>query len=250
MPILPLWFLILSQVASQTDDAIDFQRDIQPIFQKNCLSCHGSKARGGLRLDQARLILSGGESGLAVAPGKPDASLLLRKLSSKDPAERMPPEGQPLPTSDIAKIKSWIASGAKIPTAGSQETWWAFKPLSKPLVPQLAEKNSIDSFVRQKLREKGWELSAPASKAALLRRVTFDLTGLPPSVDELNHFLQDQTSGAYEKVVDRLLASPAYGERWARLWLDLVHYADTHGYDKDKLRNNAWPYRDHLIPQQ
>ena len=247
MPILPLWFLILSQVASQPDDAIDFQRDIQPIFQKNCLSCHGSKARGGLRLDQARLILSGGESGLALVPGKPDASLLLRKLSSKDPAERMPPEGQPLPTSDIAKIKSWIASGAKIPTAGSQEIWWAFKPLSKPLVPQLAEKNPIDSFVRLKLREKGWELSAPASKAALLRRVTFDLTGLPPSVDELNHFLQDQTSGAYEKVVDRLLASPAYGERWARLWLDLVHYADTHGYDKDKLRNNAWPYRDHLI---
>ena len=234
-----LWALPASEVAP------DFFRDIQPIFQKRCAECHTAKARGGLRLDQPKNLFGGSESGPVVVAGKPADSLLIRKVTSKDPGERMPPQGESLSPGEVDLLRAWVAAGAKIPTMEEKESWWAFQPLAKPSI--LAGQQPIDFLIRQRLKAKGWDLSAPADKTALLRRVTYDITGLPPSVDEIRRFLEDNSSEAYERVVDRLLASSAYGERWARLWLDLVHYADTHGYDKDKLRPNAWPYRDHLI---
>ena len=244
MPFLAIFVLALPFAQA----APDFNRDIRPIFQKRCAECHDAKARGGLRLDQPQKLLGGGDSGPVLVAGKPEKSLLLQKVTSQVPAERMPPKGDPLPPGEISLIKAWIADGAKIPlteTQGTEETWWAFKPLAQPRVPP--GKQPIDHLILQRLTAKSWNFSPPAPKAALLRRVTYDITGLPPTVDEINRFLADNSPDAYDRVVDRLLASPAYGERWARLWLDLVHYADTHGYDKDKLRPNAWPYRDHLI---
>ena len=246
MLVASLFLLLHHAGASQGSPAqpVDFQRDIQPILAKNCLSCHGDKARGGLRLDLAKQLLAGGESGPSVLPGKPDSSLLLKKISSTDLADRMPPKGDPLQPAEIALVRGWIAAGAKLP-AQTEPAWWAFLPLARPTAPP--GQHPVDGFIRKALAVKGWDLSPPAEKAALLRRVTFDLTGLPPSPAEITGFLADQSPGAFERVVERLLASPAYGERWARLWLDLVHYADTHGYDKDQPRPNAWPYRDHLI---
>ncbi|MFM8931056.1 MAG: DUF1553 domain-containing protein, partial [Gemmataceae bacterium] len=202
-------------------------------------------ARGGLRLDQPKSLFGGSESGPVVIAGKPADSILIQKVTSKDATERMPPQGEPLSTSEVDLLKAWVTAGAKIPSSEEKESWWAFKPLAKPAIP--AGQQPIDFLIRKKLSAKGWNLSPPAAKTALLRRVTYDITGLPPTVEEIRRSLDDNSPEAYERVVDRLLNSSAYGERWARLWLDLVHYADTHGYDKDKLRPNAWPYRDHLI---
>ena len=197
-----------------------------------------------------------GESGSpAIVPGKAQESLLFKKIShAEEPG--MPYKREKLADADIAAIAAWINAGANYDRSlkmqpGKVEAHWALQPLEKDAPPKIRNsrwaKTPIDQFVLAKLGEKGMKPSPPADKRTLLRRVMFDLTGLPPTPEEMQSFLDDKSPRAFEKVVDRLLASPRYGERWARHWLDVVHYSDTHGHDQDLPRPNAWPYRDYLI---
>jgi len=229
--------------------SVDFDRDVKPIFAKHCISCHGpEKQKHGLRLDRKADALKGGDSGLAVVPGKSVDSLLFQLVNGQDKDRQMPPK-LGLSAAEISTLKSWIDQGAKWPDDGSTATnatdWWSLKPLAKPAVPTVP--NSIDQFILAKLRDKGLSPSPEADRRTLIRRVYFDLTGLPPTPEAIELFAKDNAPDAYEKLVDSLLASPRYGERWARHWLDVVHFGETHGYDKDQPRPNAWPYRDYVI---
>jgi cytochrome c553 len=240
---------------------IDFVRDVQPIFAGSCYGCHGTqKQKAGLRLDVKGVALQGGDDGPVIVPGKGADSLLVRLVAGLDRDRVMPPRGQRLSPDQIAILRAWIDQGAPWPggvdkpSVIDQAVHWAYKPLTRPTPPLVADPkwarwpcNPIDQFVLGKLLEKGLTPSPEADRGTLIRRVTFDLTGLPPSTGEVGAFLADPDPGAYDKLVDRLLSSPRYGECWARHWLDCVHYGDTHGYDKDKPRPNAWPYRDYVI---
>ncbi len=236
---------------------IDFAKDIRPIFARACYSCHGpAKQRSDFRLDVKADGLRGGILGAAIVPGKSAASPLIRYVAGRDKEIVMPPKGERLTANEIGLLRAWIDQGAAWPDDGKNaaagELWWSLRPLVRPNIPVIAEPafpigNPIDAFVLAKLREKGLAPAAEADRRTLIRRVTFDLIGLPPTPDEVEAFLGDAGSVAYEKLVDRLLAAPQYGERWARHWLDVVHYGETHGYDKDKPRPNAWPYRDYVI---
>lgn len=175
----------------------------------------------------------------AIVPGKPAESLLIRMISGDSP--KMPKTGAPLSPAQVAEIRSWIQQGAPWTDAA----WWSLQPLKKPAVP--GPGNPIDAFIAAKLAEKKLTPSAEADKPTLIRRLTYDLHGLPPTWQEIQSFVSDRSPDAYEKLIDRLLASPRYGERWGRHWLDVAHYGESHGYDKDKPRRNAWPYRDYVI---
>jgi mono/diheme cytochrome c family protein len=229
---------------------------VKAIFAKHCISCHGpSKQKSGLRLDLKADAMKGGDSGIAFKPKDANASLLLELVSGKDPDRVMPPSGKRLTDDEVATIKAWIDAGADWPDDGSQavdpKKWWSFQAVVKPNIPALtlghATPNPIDAFIAVKHKELGLKPTPQADKRTLIRRLSFDLTGLPPTPEEVDSFLADRAPDAYEKLVDRLLASPQYGERWARHWLDVVHYGETHGYDKDQPRPNAWPYRDYVI---
>ncbi len=227
------------------------------VLEKNCLECHGGKAtKGGLDLSVHEGLLKGGESGEpAVVAGKPEASLLFKKVShTHEPG--MPYKREKLSDGDIKTLRDWIAAGATYSRALDtskfpKETFWSLKPLAPLDVPKTKNKSwartPVDQFILAALEKNNLKPSAAADKRTLLRRVTFDLTGLPPTPAEMNAFLKDKSPEAYARVVDRLLASPRYGERWARHWLDTIHYADTHGHDQDRPRPNAWPYRDYVI---
>ena len=254
---MPLLLVILiaciSPVVSARASSVDFAREVKPLFEKHCLKCHGpDKQKSGYRLDVKEIAISGGESHAPnIVPGSSEKSPLLRFISGEEPDMRMPPKGDLLSLEERRVLESWISSGATWPEKESAQVarptdWWSLKPLRKPSPPSL-EGNPIDAFVKARLAQEGWTASPGADRQTLLRRVTFDLTGLPPSPEDLDTFLADKTPDAYPQLVDRLLASPRYGERWARHWLDVVHYGDTHGYDKDKPRPNAWPYRDYVI---
>jgi hypothetical protein len=227
---------------------ISFSRDIRPILSDMCLKCHGpdDKGRkGGLQLDDRAHALKGGKSGEpAIVEGKPEISEIIKRMHSTDPDEMMPPPSmkKSLTPQQIALFEQWIAEGAKY------EKHWAFQAPTLPPVPAVigAVANPIDAFVLEKLNDVGLKPSAPAEKSALLRRVSIDLIGLQPTTEELTAFLADNSPDAYAKAVDRLLASPRYGERWGRKWLDLARYADTNGYEKDRART-IWPYRDWVI---
>lgn len=240
--------------------AVDFANDVAPLFETRCLSCHrGLAARGGFSLETAAEALRGGDSGPAFAPGDSASSLLVDMISGQEPA--MPKEGAPLTADEVAKLRAWIDDGAPWPadtklTDKSPDalSWWSLQPLVRPNVPAATDatpadwpRNEVDAFVLQKLSERGLRPSPSADRRTLVRRVTYDLTGLPPTPAEVAAFIADDAADAYERLVDRLLASPHYGERWARHWLDVVHFGETHGYDKDKRRDNAWPYRDWVI---
>jgi hypothetical protein len=228
----------------------DFLEDVRPILAKHCLKCHGpdDKARkAGLRLDVRENALRPLESGAkAVTPGKPDQSELIRRINSANENEVMPPRSTKNSLSDRDKdiLRSWIQGGAEY------KTHWAFiTPKQAPLPKvKLANwpRNPIDSFVLARIEAAGLQPSAPADRYTLIRRVYLDLIGLPPTPEEADAFVKDTAPNAFEKVVDRLLASPHYGERWARRWLDLARYADTNGYEKDRARS-IWPYRDWVI---
>lgn len=229
---------------------VGFEQDVQPVLTRRCLLCHGpAKASGGLRFtDQtaATMALKSGQHG--IVPGKPEESELIRRITAEDPDTRMPPRHEPLAAAEIAVLRRWIAEGADWPTH------WAYRPLQRPPVPDVAmaewqkwPADAIDRFVLKSLNDKGLHPSPEADRRTLLRRVTYDLIGLPPTPEEMASFLADTSPEAYEKVVDRLLASPHHGERWARHWMDVVHFAETHGHDQDRPRPNAWPYRDYLI---
>jgi mono/diheme cytochrome c family protein len=237
------------RVRAEPPQAVDFDRDVKPIFAKNCLSCHGpDKQRGGLRLDRRADALAGGDNGQVLVSGKSDASKLIKLITSDDPDTRMPPKN-PLSAAEIATLRAWVEAGAKWPDDGSAKAnpanWWSFKPIKKPVVPEGA--NPIDHLIRAKLKEKGLTPSPEADRRTLIRRLYFDLIGLPPAPADVDIFVNSTDPQAYEKLIDQLLASKHYGERWARHWLDVVHFGETHGYDKDKPRPNAWPYRDYII---
>jgi len=236
---------------------VDFVRDIQPILEKHCYKCHGStRARARLRLNSAESILRGGASGPAVTPGKGEDSLVVRRLLGADFEDQMPLDADPLPPAAIALVRAWIDQGARFgaaataaPAAADQDHWAYVKPKhpEPPTVPAgRLVRNAIDRFVIARLEQEKLTPSSEASKHTLLRRLTLDLTGLPPAVEDLDAFLEDTSPDAYEKVVDRLLASPHFGERWARPWLDLARYADTNGYEKDN-RRAIWKYRDWVV---
>jgi mono/diheme cytochrome c family protein len=243
--------------AEEQPTQIDFDRDVKPVFAKHCISCHGpDKQRGDFRLDRKLDALRGGESGASIHPRKAADSPLLRRVTSTDKDTMMPPKGERLSEAEVATLKLWIEQGAKWPDDASSATnpadWWSFKPLKKPTVPtinnpQFTIHNTIDNFILAKLSDKRLSPSPEADRRTLTRRLYFDLIGLPPTPDEIDAFVKDPAPDAYEKLVDKLLSSPHYGERWARHWLDVVHFGETHGYDKDKPRPNAWPYRDYVI---
>jgi cytochrome c553 len=240
----------LAAMAEGGRAAVRFEKEVLPILTQRCGSCHGrSEPEAGLSFTDLAAATKELESGTrAIVPGKPDESELIRRVSSTDPDERMPSKGAPLSAEQIASLRQWIAEGAPWPQH------WAYRPLARPALPPCSPfaprvdmNGAIDAFVLQLLAEKQLNASHAADKRTLLRRVSFDLIGLPPSPEELDAFLADDSPDAYERIVDRLLASPRHGERWARHWMDVVHYAETHGHDQDRPRENAWPYRDYLI---
>ncbi len=231
---------------------VSFSAQIQPILAERCGMCH--KPDGGqaqLSLVDWAGIAKGGESGPAIVPGRPDESLLMRKIGGAQPA--MPAVGAPLDAARVELIRRWIAEGAANDGGGrpaEPQTWWSFRPLQTPAVPAAGgawARAEIDRFVAAKLAERGLDPSPEADRRTLIRRLSFDLHGLPPAPEDIDAFLADPSPRAYENLVDRLLASPRYGERWGRHWLDVVHYGESHGYDKDKARRHAWPYRDYVI---
>ena len=240
---------------------VDFQQEIAPIFREHCLGCHGpEKQKSEYRLDLREVAMKGGESGdPPIVVGKSAESPLIHFVAGLDPDLVMPPkksDARRLTAVEIGLLRAWIDQGASWPQAANARVpdprdWWSLKPIVRPSVPPLpadrAEPNPIDAFTRAKLVEKGLSPSAEADRRTLIRRIFFDLTGLPPAPAEIDRFIADPAPDAYEKLVDRLLASPRYGERWARHWLDVVHFGETHGYDKDQPRPHAWPYRDYVI---
>ena len=230
-------------------NTIDFARQVQPILAQHCYTCHGpddKKRKADLRLDRRDDAFAVREGGAAFVAGDPEKSVALRHITSSDPDERMPPPdaGDALKPAEIATLRAWIAGGAP------WSEHWAFVPPVRPPVPTVREatwpKNDVDRFVLSRLEQEGLRPSAEAARAAWLRRVTFDLIGLPPTPAELDAFVVDQGADAYEKVVDRLLADPRYGERMATDWLDLARYADSSGYQRDTPRQ-AWKWRDWVI---
>ncbi|HEY3787569.1 MAG TPA: DUF1549 domain-containing protein, partial [Urbifossiella sp.] len=235
-----------------------FEAKIRPVLVKHCYSCHSAEAqdkkklKAGLKLDSRDGLLKGGESGPAVVPGDPKKSFLIQALKG-DGLEQMPPE-KGLPASVIADFEKWVKDGAFDPRTSTQappsgivqaKNHWAFQPLRVSPVPPNV--HFIDPFIRAKLRDNGLSLAAPADRRTLMRRVTFDLTGLPPTPEEMDAFLKDASADAYAKLIERLLASPHYGEKWGRHWLDVVRYADSAGETADYPLPEAWRYRNYVI---
>jgi hypothetical protein len=253
--------LLVLLLPQQQPTPVDFERDIRPIFKASCIKCHGAegKPKGQFRLDLRAAAFRGGAGGKAILPGKAAESLLYKLLLDADEDARMPQKAPRLAAAQIELIRRWIDEGARWPeeAPGAEALHWSLRPLAAPAVPPMKPSSTslgaswcrtpIDAFVLAKLEQKGGGPSPEADRRTLLRRVTYDLTGLPPTPEEMDAFLSEVSADAYEKAVDRLLASPRYGERWARHWLDAVHYADTHGHDQDRPRMNAWPYRDYVI---
>jgi len=244
------------EVKTQKSTKVDFQRQIQPLLQTRCVKCHGPrKQEGRLRLDARSIVLAGGVSGAAVEAGKPDKSLIFQRVTSQDEADRMPLEEPALSRKEIDLLRRWIAEGANWPAGVGVQVdaltkHWAYQAPAVPKLPAVKTKdwvrNSVDRFVLSRLEKEQLTPSPAAERRRLIRRVYLDLTGLPPAVEEVERFAADPDPQAYEKVVDRLLDSPRYGEKWARSWLDLARYADSNGYQADQYRN-VWPYRDWVI---
>lgn len=232
--------------------AIDFERDIQPIFTARCFECHDSEARrGGVSLDRFFYAHQPTDSGEPLfIEGNAESSLLVKVLESTDPEHRMPAKGDPLSEREISQIRAWIDVGASWPDDGWRPPkHWAYETPSLPPVPQSSSSwpgNAIDRFIEGQLVKRGLLPQSNAAPASLLRRVSLDLTGLPPSVEQIDTFLEDPSDEAYQRFVDTFLASKSFGERWARQWLDLARYADSEGYQRDELRS-LWAWRDWVI---
>jgi cytochrome c553 len=226
----------------------DVQQDAMSILHKHCVRCHGEeKQRGGLRLDRSPTATTNGNSGKAIVPKDSAKSVLVELVQHADAEQRMPPGEVGLVKEDIATLKAWIDSGAKFNGAETTKPsdWWSFQPLAK--VERTAGVHPVDQWIDRQLAERKLKPMPEADRRTLIRRVTYDLTGLPPTSAEVQAFVKSDDPKAYEKLVERLLSSRRYGEHWARHWLDVVHYGETHGYDKDQPRPNAWPYRDFVI---
>jgi hypothetical protein len=235
---------------------VDFIKEVRPILEARCFECHGEKKqKSNLRLDDRENVFKGGESGkAAVVPGKSSESHLIELVTAVKDDDVMPPKGERLSAKEIGILRGWIDQGAKWPDElarpAKKATHWAFVAPVKPSVPQPKNaswaRNEIDRFILARLEKEGLTPSAEADKATLLRRLSLDLIGLPPTIEEVDAFLFDNRPDAYEKQVERLLKSPHYGERWGRHWLDAARYADSDGFEKDMSRN-VWPYRDYVI---
>ncbi len=248
LPRLTLWTTALT-LAATARGAPDFERDVAPILERSCLSCHHEAgAKGDLILETRALAL---EHPDALSPGNPGTSTLLASVSGPDP--EMPKKGKALAAAEVETLRAWIADGAPWPEhralvdrPARDLDWWSLRPIQEGHVddPTLSGRHPVDALIGKKLAEKGLTPLPAADTTTLIRRITFDLTGLPPTPEEIDAFVTDPD---WEALVDRLLASPAFGEKFARHWLDLARYGETHGYDKDKPRNNAWPYRDYVI---
>lgn len=243
-----------------------FEKNIRPVLVESCYQCHGEKKqRGGLRVDSLAALQTGGDRGPALVPGKPEESLLLRALSHATEL-KMPPKSK-LPLQQIADLTQWVRMGAPWPGStgaaavavrrgefqltAQDRAHWSFQPVRRPEVPTVADAawaaNPIDRFLLHRLEQTGLRPNSPAEKHELIRRLYYSLTGLPPTPLELEAFLADSSPGAYETMVERLLASPQYGEKWGRHWLDLVRFAETNSYERDGPKPNAWRYRDYVI---
>jgi hypothetical protein len=272
-----LWMVTVGHAAppspeTETQKLQFFETQVRPLLSANCFKCHGGeKVKGGLRLTSRKTILAGGDSGPAVSLDDPSKSLLLHAIGYTDDNLQMPPK-QKLSPDQIAVLTKWAAMGApfsptaeviepaqppmparRIPPPVNEENrkFWSFQPVRRPDIPAVKEKgwvrNPIDAFVLAKLETKGLSPAPAASKTALLRRAFYDLTGLPPTPADVRQFLADPSPTAYEAVIDRLLASPQYGEKWGRHWLDLVRYAETNSYERDGDKPNVWRFRDYVI---
>jgi mono/diheme cytochrome c family protein len=254
LAVLPVADSAASRAADEADTKsageINFDRDVLPILRARCVECHGPDAQeSGLRVDSRQALLAGGDFGPSVVPGEPSKTEILRRMTATDPDERMPPEGEPLTAAQIASVSRWVAAGAVWPgqmeavgSARRTSDHWAFQPLAESFAH-----DSIDGFLAAELATRGLAPSPPADRRTLIRRLSLDLAGLPPTPDEVEAFVDDKSPQAVEALVDRLLASPRYGERWAQHWLDVIRYADTRGYEFNTLREHAWPYRDWVI---
>lgn len=233
---------------------VDFAADVLPVLQRHCFECHGSRAQeGGLRFDDPAAAINGGDAGPVIAPGEPAGSELYRRIRlARSDDEAMPPRGPGLTAAEQAVIRRWIAEGAEWPDDFVAEKHWAYVPPVRQLAPLAAAHDKvlsdpvIDGWVAAAHDREGLSFAPPAERERLLRRVSFDLTGLPPSLEEQAAFLAEPDADAYERLVDRLLGSDEFGVRWARMWLDLARYADSHGYQRDDLRS-LWAYRDWVV---
>ncbi|TXT25004.1 MAG: hypothetical protein FD138_3006, partial [Planctomycetota bacterium] len=252
--------------AFAADFKVDFAKHIQPLLAKKCVSCHGpEKQKAGLRLDRKSAAFKGGDDlGAAIVPGKSRESPLFRVVAGLEEGLEMPAEGEKLTAAESELLKRWIDGGAKWPDDGRDEvdvakSHWAFRPLVRPALPtsrisnlrseisNFKFQNPIDAFILTRLEHEGLKPSPEADRATLIRRLKFDLLGLPPSPVEVAEFVAAPEPDAYERLVERYLASPHLGERWARHWLDVVRFAESHGFEMNQPRPNAWPYRDYII---
>ena len=248
-----------SSVAGSEDLEAFFEVKIRPVLVAVCLRCHGeSKSSAGLRIDSREALVLGGESGAAIVPGRPDESLLMRAIARHESVSAMPPEKeQALRPEQVAYFSEWIQSGAVWPAktaAFATDKHWAFEPINRPAFPNIRDvswvTNELDCFIRSKQEALDLIPAPQADKRSLIRRITFDLTGLPPSPDEIQEFLDDASPATYEKLVDRLLSSPNYGQRWGRHWLDVVRYADARDLIQLPIESDfreAWRYRDWVV---
>ncbi|MDE2508420.1 MAG: DUF1549 domain-containing protein, partial [Planctomycetota bacterium] len=251
----------LSQPVRPRDSASSkvFDAEIAPILARHCLECHGRSLRKGkLALATARAAFAGGANGPVIVPGKPDESPLLEYIDSGE----MPRDRPPLSDSEKQRLRRWIADGARW---GTEEIdpflvtterrggydWWSLQPVRDPAPPSVRDarwvRNDVDRFVLARLEASGLHPAPEADRRTLIRRLSFDLIGLPPEPDDVERFLADTAADAYERLVDRLLASPGYGERWGRHWLDVVRFGESEGFERNHVRDNAWRYRDWVI---
>ncbi len=250
MKTLAISILSLAAFGAAATEKIDFNKEVRPILSHTCFSCHGpdeSSRKAKLRLDLREDATRPRKESIPIVPGKPEASEAWRRITAQDMDEQMPPPHSKiiLTKQEIETLGNWIRQGAPY------SKHWAFEPPKLPAVPKIpygAEAiNPIDNFVAAKLHEHGLRQNPEADRHALIRRLSLDLIGLPPTREEVAAFVNDKSPGAYDRVVDRVLASPHFGERWAQLWLDLARYADSTGYGSDQLRLNMWPYRDWVV---
>ena len=251
--------LLAVQSTKRSEAAVDFEKDIQPILEENCWHCHGEdEQESGLRLDNRAMMLRGGDYGLpTLVPGHPEKSYLIEVVEHRDPDMAMPTDGDKLPEQHLELLRQWITEGAQWPgqmndeiTFSEDEVPWSFHPVVRPPLPNELEKNPVDAFLIHKLRENGLGFSGPATPATLIRRASVVLTGLPPKPETVYQFeeaCKTDAEEAYLTVVEDLLASPHFGERWAQHWLDVIRWAETNGSESNMYRKNAWIYRDYVI---
>ncbi len=271
IPVLPIFLLSAALAAPLPEESselpppagktVDFSKDVEPLLESRCYLCHGPQQQmKGLRLDRAEDALRGGESGAVIRPGDSARSRLIQLVAGVVPGQVMPPGGKGLAPDEVGLLRAWIDQGARWPEVDAdtgpekpqaESSHWAFRSLTRPVPPAVKDsswvRNPLDRFVLAKLEAEGVGPSPEADKTTLIRRLSLDLTGLPPTLAELDAFLEEEPDRAYENAVDRLLESPHFGEKWARHWLDLARYSDSDGYRQDDFRAHAWRYRHWVI---